>query len=300
MNDERTRFVQGADAGSLETLWLESDMRKWFITGVSSGLGSALAQAAAAGGDCVAGTVRTEQARAAFSRMYPGLTSGFVLDVTDHDAVAATIRTADEALGGIDVLVNNAGYSFEGTLEEAAWADIYGQFAANVFGPVAVLKALLPMLRARRQGLIINVTSMAGYVSVAGIGAYGGAKLALEGISGALAQEVEPFGIHVMTVIPGAFRTDLGRNRHSAEDLIEDYRAQNMARRERLAAMTGRQRGDPHKAALAIIAASQANPPPRRLVLGMDAVAAVAADLQKFESEIRVWENLSQGLDLEG
>jgi NAD(P)-dependent dehydrogenase (short-subunit alcohol dehydrogenase family) len=275
-------------------------MQKWFITGVSSGLGRALAQALAAQGDKVAGTVRTPQARDDFAAMRPGLCQGFLLDVTDHDAVATAIGAADEALGGIDVLVNNAGYSFEGTLEEAAWADIYGQFATNVFGPIAVMKAVLPFMRRRRRGLIMNVTSMAGYVTGAGIGAYGGAKLALEGISSALAQEVEPFGIHVMTVIPGAFRTDLGGNRHSAEDRIADYLPQNVARRERLAALSGHQRGDPRKAAMAIIAAAQAHKPPRRLVLGIDAVAAVADRLRQFEAEISAWENLSAGLDLDG
>ena len=274
-------------------------MRTWLITGVSSGLGRALAQAVAAQGDKVAGTVRTVPAQQEFAKMHPGLTQGFLLDVTEHEAVATTVAAAAAALGGIDVLVNNAGYSFEGTLEETSWADIYGQFEANVFGPVAVMKAVLPIMRKRRRGLIVNVTSMAGYVSVAGVGAYGSAKLALEGISRALAQEVAPFGVHVMTVIPGALRTDLGQNRRSAEDSIADYQPQNLARRERLSALSGHQRGDPHKAALAIIAATRAPSPPARLVLGMDAVAAVADGLRQFESEIHAWENLSNGLDLE-
>lgn len=274
-------------------------MQKWLITGVSSGLGRALAKAVASQGCKVAGTVRTVQAQRDFAALHPGLCHGFLLDVTDHDAVATTIAAADEALGGIDVLVNNAGYSFEGTLEETSWADIYGQYAANVFGPIAVMKAMLPFMRERRRGLMMNVTSMAGYVTGAGIGAYGSAKLALEGVSRALAQEVSPFGIHVMTVIPGAFRTGLGQNRRSAEDGIADYQPQNMARRARLAALSGHQRGDPHKAAAAIIAAAQAQKPPHRLVLGLDAVAAVADDLRQFEAEIRAWENLSKGLDLE-
>jgi NAD(P)-dependent dehydrogenase (short-subunit alcohol dehydrogenase family) len=275
-------------------------MRQWLITGVSSGLGRELARAVAAQGDKVAGTLRTRQGQQGFDELHPGLTQGFLLDVTDHHAVETAIRAADEALGGIDVLVNNAGYSFEGTLEESAWEDIYGQFAANFFGPIAVMKAVLPMMRARRRGLIMNVTSMAGYVAGAGIGAYGSAKLALEGMSRAVAQEVAPFGIHVMTVVPGAFRTDLGRNRRSAADGIADYLPQNLARRQRLAALSGRQRGDPRKAATAIIAAAQAQNPPRRLILGMDAVAAVADDLQQFEAEIRTWESLSYGLDLGG
>jgi len=275
-------------------------MRKWLITGVSSGLGRALARAVAAQGDIVAGTVRTQQAQQAFAELHPGRTQGYLLDVTDHDAAETTIRAANEALGGIDVLVNNAGYSFEGTLEETAWAEIYGQFAANFFGPIAVMKAVLPIMRARQSGLIMNVTSIAGYVAGAGIGAYGSAKLALEAMSRSVAQEVAPFGVHVMTVVPGAFRTDLGQSRRSAEDSIADYLPQNMARRERLAALSGHQRGDPSKAAKAIIAAAQAPNPPRRLVIGMDAVAAALEDLRQFEAEIRTWESLSDGLDLDG
>jgi NAD(P)-dependent dehydrogenase (short-subunit alcohol dehydrogenase family) len=281
-------------------LWLETEMRKWLITGVSSGLGRALALAVAAQGDRVAGTVRNRQAQQDFAAIRPGLCQGFLLDVTDHDAVATAVCAADEALGGIDVLVNNAGYSFEGTLEETAWADLYGQFAANVFGPVAVMKAVLPLMRLRRRGLIVNITSVAGYVTGAGIGAYGGAKLALEAISRALSQEVAPFGIQVMTVIPGAFRTELGRNRRSAENMIEDYWDQNVARRQRLAALSGHQRGDPRKAAMAIIAAVQAPNPPRRLVLGIDAVAAVADDMRQFDAEIQAWKHLSEDLDLDG
>ena len=275
-------------------------MRKWLITGVSSGLGRALAQAVGNHGDLVAGTVRTKAALEAFAGMHPALSRGFILDVTDHDAVGLVVREVDDVVGGIDVLVNNAGYSFEGTLEESLWEDIHGQFAANVFGPLAMMKAVLPMMRARRRGLIVNITSMAAYATGAGIGTYGAAKLALEGFSKALAQEVAPFGIHVMTVIPGAFRTDLGQNRRSAPDVIEDYRLQNRARRERLAALSGHQRGDPRKAAEALIAAAAAQPPPGRLVLGEDAVEGVISDLQNFGSEIELWKSLSLGLDLSG
>jgi NAD(P)-dependent dehydrogenase (short-subunit alcohol dehydrogenase family) len=275
-------------------------MRNWLITGVSSGLGRALAQAVAEGGGVVAGTVRTAEALRDFAGLHEGRTHGYVLDVTDHAAVAAVIREADIALGGIDVLVNNAGYSFEGTLEEAGWDDIHGQFAANVFGPVAMMKAALPMMRARGHGLIMNVSSMAAHATGGGIGAYGGAKAALEGISRACALEVEPFGIHVMTVIPGAFRTELGRNRRSAAGCIAAYQPQNLARRERLAALSGHQRGDPRKAAAAMIAAANADPPPRRLVLGVDAVEGISSELRNFEAEIKRWEALSLGLDLAG
>jgi NAD(P)-dependent dehydrogenase (short-subunit alcohol dehydrogenase family) len=272
-------------------------MKKWFITGVSSGLGRALAVAALSAGDIVAGSVRHEAARKDFNALHPGRAQGFIMDVADHDAVTRAIQTADEAVGGIDVLVNNAGVSLEGTLEETGWAEIHEQFQVNVFGPIAVMKAVLPAMRERRRGMIVNITSLAGYATGGGTGFYGGAKLALEGISKSLAKECAPFGIAVMTVIPGAFRTDLGANRRSARDAMADYAPQNEARRARLAALSGHQRGDPSRAAQAIITAVNTAPPPRRLVLGVDAADYVAADLVAFGEEIRQWESVSRATD---
>jgi NAD(P)-dependent dehydrogenase (short-subunit alcohol dehydrogenase family) len=272
-------------------------MKKWFITGVSSGLGRALAVAALGAGDVVAGSVRHEAARNEFNALQPDRARAFIMGVADHDGVTTTIRQADEAIGGIDVLVNNAGVSLEGTIEETSWAEIYEQFQVNVFGPVAVMKAALPAMRERRRGLIVNITSLAGYATGGGTGVYGGAKLALEGISKSLAKECAPFGIAVMTVIPGAFRTDLGANRRSARDSIADYAPQNEARRTRLAALSGHQRGDPSRAAQAIIAAVNTTPAPRRLVLGIDAADYIAADLVAFGEEIRQWESLSRATD---
>jgi len=272
-------------------------MKKWFITGVSSGLGRALAIAALGAGDCVAGSVRHEGARDEFNALHPDRAQAFIMDVADFDAVTRNIQQADEASGGIDVLVNNAGVSLEGTLEETGWAEIYEQFRVNVFGPVAVMKAVLPAMRARRRGLIVNVTSLACYATGGGTGFYGGAKLALEGVSKSLAKECAPFGIEVMTVIPGAFRTDLGSNRRSARDSIADYAAQNEARRARLAALSGHQRGDPARAAQAIVMAVNTAPPPRRLVLGVDAADSVAADLMAFGEEMRQWESVSRATD---
>jgi NAD(P)-dependent dehydrogenase (short-subunit alcohol dehydrogenase family) len=272
-------------------------MKKWFITGVSSGLGRALAAAALAAGDIVAGSVREAAARDEFDALQPDRAHAFIMDVTDHDAVARFVRAADEAVGGIDVLVNNAGVSLEGTIEETGGAAILEQFQVNVFGPIAVIKAMLPAMRARRRGLIVNVSSLAGYATGGGTGVYGGAKLALEGISKSLGKECAPFGIQVMTVIPGAFRTALGANRRSAPDGIQDYAAQNEARRARLAALSGRQRGDPKRGAQAIITAVNATPPPRRLVVGVDAADHIAADLAEFSEEMARWDAISRGTD---
>jgi NAD(P)-dependent dehydrogenase (short-subunit alcohol dehydrogenase family) len=273
-------------------------VRRWFITGVSSGLGRALAIAALESGDIVAGTVRTEAALAEFTMLESHRAFGFRLDVTDHAAVTAAVNAAEIALGGIDIVVNNAGYSAEGTLEEFDWAEIRAQFETNVFGPVAVMKAALPLMRARRAGLIVNVSSLAGQATGAGIGIYGGGKLALEAISEALAQEVESLGIDVMIVIPGAFRTDLGANRRSTADSIPEYAEQNRTRRARLAALSGHQRGDPRKAADVILAAVNARPRPRRLALGPDAVDVIRGRLGQLSAEIEPWEGFSRGTDL--
>ncbi len=274
-------------------------VRRWFITGVSSGLGQALAEAALDAGDIVAGTVRTSEAQRDFARLHAERAIGYRADVTDHAAVAAAVSAAGRETGGIDIVVNNAGYSSEGTLEETGWVDIRAQFEANLFGPIAVMKAALPAMRARRSGLIVNVTSMAGIVPAAGVGAYGGSKLALESISDALALEVEPFGIGVMIVVPGAFRTDLGRNRHSISDSIADYAPQNIARRARLAALSGSQRGDPRKAAHAILTAVDAAPRPRRLLLGPDAVGHIDDFLIRYRDEIARWRPVSSATDLD-
>jgi NAD(P)-dependent dehydrogenase (short-subunit alcohol dehydrogenase family) len=272
-------------------------MKKWFVTGVSSGLGRALAVGALGAGDVVAGSVREAAARDEFIALNPEHAHAFIMDVTDRDAVTEVMQAADEAVGGIDVLVNNAGVSLEGTIEETGWTEILEQFQVNVFGPVAVMKALLPAMRKRRRGLIVNITSLAGYATGGGTGFYGGAKLALEGISKSLAKECAPFGIEVMIVIPGAFRTALGANRRSAPDGIADYTAQNEARRVRLAALSGQQRGDPSRAAQAILAAVNATPPPRRLVVGVDAADYIAADLAAFGEELARWNTVSRATD---
>jgi len=272
-------------------------MKRWFITGVSSGLGRALAEAALAAGDVVAGTVRQVEARDGFIALHPARAHGFIMDVSDHAAVARVVQAADDATGGLDVVVNNAGVSLEGTIEETSWAEINEQFRVNLFGPVAVIRAALPAMRARRRGKIVNITSLAGYATGGGTGFYGGAKLALEGISKSLGLECAPFGIEVITVIPGAFRTALGSNRRSAQDGIADYADQNEARRARLAALSGHQRGDPARAAQAILAAVDAVPSPRRLVVGVDAADLIRADLASFGEDITRWESVSRCTD---
>jgi NAD(P)-dependent dehydrogenase (short-subunit alcohol dehydrogenase family) len=153
-------------------------MYKWFITGLSSGLGRAIAIAAIEAGDTVAGTVRTLAAQREFNALHATRAIALIADVTDHEAVTTAVQRAGRELDGIDIVVNNAGYSFLGTLEEAEWPDIRAQFETNLFGPIAVIKAALPGMRARRRGLIINVSSSAAYTTGGGVGFYSATKLA--------------------------------------------------------------------------------------------------------------------------
>ena len=244
-------------------------MTNWLITGVSSGLGSALAEAALERGDKVAGTLRNEAGRAGFEQLAPSRSFGILPDVTDEASVREGVEDALRRTGGIDVLVNNAGYGFEGAIEEASLDQVRAQFAVNVFGAVSVIQTVLPYMRSRRAGHIVNITSMGGLTAFPGVGIYNGSKYALEGISEALAKEVKPLGIKVTIVEPGPFRTDwAGRSMVHAERTIEDYDATAGAYRRVLAQRNGRQPGDPRKAAEAIMLAVAADEPPLHLLLG--------------------------------
>lgn len=274
-------------------------MRHWFITGVSSGLGRALAIAALDAGDMVSGTVRSSEAQHSFNSIHPANAKALIADVTDHDAVTAAVASAELQFGGIDILVNNAGYSFLAMVEEAEWPDIRAQFETNFFGPIAAIKAVLPGMRARRQGLIINVSSSAAHSTGGGVGFYAGSKLALEGISKALSHELAAFGIKVMIAVPGAFRTNLGMKRKIPVETIEDYAEQNAVRRTFLAKLRGQQRGDPRKAASVILDAVSASPIPFYLPLGPDAVQSMMDRMSLTHEDVKNWEQPARGTDLE-
>jgi len=272
--------------------------RIFLITGVSSGFGRALAEAALAGGHRVAGTVRREADRAAFEALAPGRARGVVLDVTDTDAVAPAVAAIEATFGPIDVLVNNAGYGHEGTIEESSMADLRRQFEVNVFGAVAMIQAVLPFMRERRAGHIVNITSMGGIVTFPGLGFYHGSKFALEGISETLGKELKSFGIAVTAVEPGGFRTDwAGRSMVRAERSIADYDAVFAPLRARREANSGRQPGDPAKAARAILDLVEAPEPPAHLLLGRDAVGFVREKIGALKAEIAAWEQVSLSTD---
>lgn len=250
-------------------------MRSWFITGVSSGLGRALAEAVLVRGDRVTGTVRDESAARAFTEQAPDRARAVLLDVIDRDAVTRVVAEAEAATGAVDVLVSNAGYSLEGTVEATDFADIEAQFATHVFASIALIKAVLPGMRGRRSGHILTLGSLAAHTPNGGTAVYAAAKAAIETLSAGLAREVEPFGIRVTALVPGAFRTRLGDSRRGAAATIPDYADADKARRERLAGFSGTQRGDPRKAAEAIIAIVNAPDTPLRFALGPDALAGL-------------------------
>lgn len=267
----------------------------WLITGVGAGLGKALAAAALGRGDAVAGTVRREADRAAFEAMAPGRAHGFILELADAAAIAPTVRAAEAALGPIDVLVNNAGYGLVGAVEEASGDEIHAQFEVGVFAPLALIQAVLPAMRARRAGRIINVTSVSGVAVWAGTGVYAAAKWALEGAALTLADEVDRLGIKVTNVEPGAMRTDYaGRSLAHVAHRIDDYIGGSAhAAATILAEHAGREPSDPARVAAAILTVADAPAPPRQLLLGADAAGYVAERLARWQAEIDAWAELT-------
>ncbi|MCP3711140.1 oxidoreductase [Paraburkholderia sp. CNPSo 3274] len=268
------------------------------ITGVSSGFGRALAQEALAAGHKVVGTVRSAQARREFESLSANAVFGRVLDVTDFDAIDGIVAEIEATVGPVDVLVNNAGYGHEGVMEESPLSEMRRQFDVNVFGAVAMMKAVLPFMRARRSGHILNITSMGGHITMPGISYYCGSKFALEGISEALAKEVKPLGIAVTAVAPGSFRTDwAGRSMRRTSRSIPDYDAIFDPIRKAREEKSGKQLGDPQKAARAMLAAIAADDPPTHLLLGSDALGLVRDKLSTLEDEIRAWESVTVSTD---
>ncbi|MGF6776282.1 oxidoreductase [Paraburkholderia sp. GAS334] len=275
-------------------------MKTWFITGVSSGFGRAIADAALARGDRVAGTLRDEVQRVQFDQLAPGRSFGVLLDVTRHDDVQRAVASIEADVGPIDVLVNNAGYGHEGTIEETTLDHYRAQFDVNVFGAVSVIQAVLPFMRARRSGHIINITSMGGIVTFPGLGVYHGSKFALEAISETLAKEVVGLGIRVTAIEPGAFRTDwAGRSMTRGAQTVADYEALFAPLRAARAERSGKQPGDPAKAAAAILKIADEDTPPVHLPLGTDALSFIRCKLDDLRKEIDAWETVSAGTNFE-
>lgn len=271
------------------------------ITGTSSGLGRAFAQALLDAGFRVVGTVRKPQAVLEFEQLKPGAAFARTLDVTEApERLASAVEEIEQNVGPIYALINNAGYGHEGILEESSMDELRRQFEVNVFGAVAMIKAVLPHMRARREGRILNVTSMGGLMTMPGLSYYHGSKFALEGISSSLAKEVRPLGIFVTAVEPGMFRTDwAGRSTVRSARSISDYDATFSPIREARKARSGHQPGDPTRAAKAIAEFLTAAEPPLHLLLGPDAFEYVHKEFEAVRSEFKAWEAVTRSTDFE-
>jgi NAD(P)-dependent dehydrogenase (short-subunit alcohol dehydrogenase family) len=272
--------------------------KTFLITGVSSGFGRALAEAALSDGHTVAGTVRNDADRQKFEALGRGA-HALVLDVTDTKAIAPAVADIENRIGAIDVLVNNAGYGHEGILEESSIDDLRRQFEVNVFGAVAMIQAVLPFMRKRRAGNILNITSMGGIMTLPGLSYYHGSKFALEGISESLGKEVKDLGIKVTAVEPGGFRTDwAGRSMVRAGRSIGDYDSIIEPIRKRRAELSGRQVGDPQKAAQAMLKVALSADPPAHLLLGSDAVRLVEEKMKSLQAEFDAFKSVSLSTDV--
>ncbi|TWB69756.1 short-subunit dehydrogenase [Nitrospirillum amazonense] len=272
----------------------------FLITGVSSGFGRAFAEAALAAGHTVVGTVRRAADAQAFTALHDTRARAIPLDITDTDAIAPAVAGVERDVGPIAVLVNNAGYGHEGILEESPLAEMRRQFDVNVFGAVAMIQAVLPFMRRRRAGHIVNITSMGGFITMPGLAYYCGSKFALEGVSEVLAKEVRDLGIRVTAVAPGSFRTDwAGRSMVRSARAIADYDSLFDPVRQAREEKSGRQAGDPAKAAQALLTLVEAEAPPTHLLLGTDALALVRDKLTALEAEITAWEDLTRSTDFD-
>lgn len=272
-------------------------MKTWLITGCSSGFGQRLALAAAQRGDQVIATARTPETIADMAEPFGGRMITLPLDVTDAASARAAVAKAVESFGGFDVLVNNAGYGLFGAIEEGTPEEYRPMFEVNVFGLIETTRAALPVLR-RSGGTIVNMSSGAGIAGSGGAGHYNAAKFAVEGISEALAGELAPFGIRVLIVEPGPFRTEfLGRSITMAAKQMPDYEASS--RRHYRETNNGNQAGDPDKAVAVILRAVDSENAPLHLPLGPAAHAIAERKLAAFRSDIDAWRDVSIATDFD-
>lgn len=259
----------------------------WFVTGCSTGFGRDLAKILLEDGYRVVITARDATKIADLAATFPQTALPLALDVDQPTQIAAAAQQALEKFGRIDVLVNNAGFGYLAAIEEGEEAEIRAMFETNVFGLAAMTRAVLPAMRAQKSGAVVNISSMAGVSGFPGIGYYNASKFAVEGLSEALAREVAPFGVKVLIVEPGPFRTDwAGRSLRTPIQGIEAYKETAIARRQAIQGYSGTQPGDPVRAAKAIIAAVEAADAPLHLVLGAVAYQTILGKLEAFRDEV--------------
>jgi NAD(P)-dependent dehydrogenase (short-subunit alcohol dehydrogenase family) len=275
-------------------------MSTWLITGCSTGLGRALAEAVVTAGHNAVVTARDVRKVDDLAVDDAERVVALALDVTDNAQITNAVTKAEEKFGGIDVLVNNAGYGYRAAVEEGDDSDIRTLFETQFFGAVAMIKAVLPGMRARRSGAIVNISTIGVQIMPVGSGYYAASKAALEALSGALYSELRPLGISVTVVEPGAFRTDFaGRSLTQSTTVIDDYAETAGKRRKEHDTMHGTQPGDPAKAAQAIIAAVESDEPPAFLLLGKDALSSYRRLAAARLDTVQAWEHLTTSTDLD-
>ena len=270
----------------------------WFITGCSTGFGREIATQVLARGWSAVVTARNPQQLQAIVAGHEENALALPLDVNDKDAVARAIRAAEQKFGRIDVLVNNAGYGYLAAIEEGEDDEVRAMFETNVFGVIALTKAVLPGMRAREKGHIVNFSSIGGLVSFPATGYYHATKYAVEGLSESLAQEVSPLGIKVLIVEPGPFRTDwAGRSIKQSKTRLPDYEQTAGKRRAETEARSGNQVGDPVRGAQAIIRAVEAKDAPLRLLLGKPALDLAYRKLETQKADFDAWAETTRSAD---
>lgn len=275
-----------------------NDPPVWLVTGSSSGFGREFVHAALGRGFRVMATARDPKKLDGLIARNVDKARAFALDVTNASQIKSAVNETLRVFGRIDVLVNNAGYGYLGAVEEGEEKDIRAMFDTNFFGLAAMTRAVLPAMRARRQGWIVNIASVGGIIGFAGSGYYAATKFAVEGLSEALAQEVEPLGIRVLLVEPGPFRTDwAGRSLKQSPNLLADYEQSSGRRRREIAERSGTQPGDPARAAQVVIDVLQSPSPPRHLVLGRVGVENVENQLRSMLQEVDQWKATSLRAD---
>jgi NAD(P)-dependent dehydrogenase (short-subunit alcohol dehydrogenase family) len=269
-------------------------MSNWFITGISRGFGKSLTQEVLAQGHSVVGTTRSGSSDIKHAQLIVKK-----LDVTDAARTRQVIKQSIERLSSIDVVVNNAGFGIVGAVEEVSRAEFDQVFDTNVFGTLNVLQAVLPQLRRQRHGHIVNFSSVGGFIGIPGFGAYNASKFAVEGLSEALAGELEPLGIRVTIVEPGPFRTDFlaGDSLLRAETIIDDYKDTSGQTRQYANERHGHQAGDPEAAVKVIVQATLSQTPPLRLPLGKDSIERIRRKLKQMDDEISRWQALGLATD---
>ena len=275
-----------------------NEQRVWFITGCSTGFGRELAVAVLERGDRAVITARNPATLAALAAEHGERALALALDVTDQTQIAAAVQQAQERFGQIDVLVNNAGVGYFGAVEESEQAAVRSMFEINFFGLSNMIHAVLPGMRQRRSGTIVNISSIGGLTAFPSVAYYNATKFAVEGLSEGLAKEVAPLGVKVLLVEPSGFRTDwAGRSANESPVVIADYAETAGARRAGIRGSSGKQPGDPVRAAQAIIAAVTAPAPPLHLLLGKAALQGARAKLEALRHDFDTWEATTVGAD---